>query len=69
MRYILVHAQKDNIILNKVYELFGLGKVSLRSGTDNVYRFTITGFKALDHVIAYFKMFPLQTKKTFSFEK
>lgn len=67
MRYIL--DQKDNIILNKVYELFGLGKVSLRSGTDNVYRFTITGFKVLNHVIAYFKMFPLQTKKTFSFEK
>jgi hypothetical protein len=67
MRYIL--DQKDNIILNKVYELFGFGKVSLRSGTDNVYRFTVTGFNALNNVITYFKLFPLQTKKTFSLKK
>lgn len=69
MRYILVHAQKDSVILNKVYELFGFGKVTLRSGTENVYRYTATGFKALNDVIAYFKIFPLQTKKAFSFEK
>ena len=31
MRYIL--DQKDSVILNKVYELFGFGKVTLRSGT------------------------------------
>lgn len=67
MRYIL--DQKDNIILNKVYELFGFGKVSLRSGTDNVYRYTVTGFNALNNVITYFKLFPLQTKKTFSLKK
>ena len=36
MRYLL--DQKDSVILNKVYELFGFGKVTLRSGTDNVYR-------------------------------
>ena len=67
MRYIL--DQKDSVILNKVYELFGFGKVTLRSGTDNVYRYTATGFKALNDVIAYFKLFPLQTKKALSFEK
>ena len=67
MRYIL--DQKDNVILNKVYELFGFGNVSLRSGTDNVYRYTATGFKSLNDIIAYFKLFPLQTKKAFSFEK
>ncbi len=67
MRYIL--DQKDSVILNKVYELFGFGKVTLRSGTLGVYRYTATGFKALNDVIAYFKIFPLQTKKTFSFEK
>jgi lysophospholipid acyltransferase (LPLAT)-like uncharacterized protein len=67
MRYIL--DQKDGVILNKVYELFGFGKVRLRSGTKDVYRYTATGFKALRDVIVYFKLFPLQTKKAFSFEK
>nr|QJQ35391.1 LAGLIDADG endonuclease [Fusarium pseudonygamai] len=67
MRYIL--DQKDGVILNKVYELFGFGKVTLRSGTKDVYRYIATGFKALHDVIVYFKLFPLQTKKAFSFEK
>ena len=67
MRYLL--DQKDSLILNKICEMFGLGKVTLRSGTDNVYRFTVTGFKALNDVISYFKLFPLQTKKAISFEK
>lgn len=67
MRYIL--DQKDSVILSRVSELFGFGKVRLRSGTDNVYRYTATGFKALNDVIAYFQIFPLQTKKALSFEK
>nr|NP_074936.1 orf117 [Podospora anserina] len=67
MRYIL--DQKDSIILSRVCELLGFGKVTLRSGTDSVYRYTATGFKALNDVIAYFKLFPLQTKKVLSFEK
>ncbi len=67
MRYIL--DQKDSVILSRVYQLFGFGKVTLRSGTDNVYRYTATGFKALKDVIAYFQIFPLQTKKALSFEK
>jgi len=70
MRYLLVAPlQKDSVILNKVYELFGFGKVTLRSGTDNVYRYTATGFKPLKDVIVYFNLFPLQTKKALSFEK
>lgn len=67
MRYIL--DQKDSIILNKVYELFGFGKVTLRSGTEDVYRYTATGFKPLNGVIAYFKLHPLKTKKASSFDK
>lgn len=67
MRYML--DQKDSVILNKIYGLFGFGKVTLRSGTDNVYRYTATGFKALNDVIAYFKLFPLQTKKALSLKK
>jgi hypothetical protein len=67
MRYLL--DQKDEIILNKIYELFKFGKVTLRSGTNNVYRYTATGFKPLNDVISYFKLFPLYTKKANSFEK
>lgn len=67
MRYIL--DKKEDVILKRVYELFGFGKVTLRSGTGNVYRYTATGFKALKDVIRYFKLFPLQTNKCFSFEK
>ena len=67
MRYLL--DQKDSVILNKICELFGSGKVTLRSGTDNVYRYTATGFKPLNDVISYFKLFPLYTKKAISIEK
>jgi len=69
MRFILY--QKDGIILNKICELFGFGKVTLRSGTEDVYRYTATGFKTLRlrHVVSYFKLFPLYTKKTSSLEK
>ena len=67
MRYIL--DQKDSAILNKISLIFGFGKVSLRSGTDNVYHYTATGFKVLNFVISYFKLFPLKTKKAISFDK
>jgi hypothetical protein len=66
MRYIL--DQKDSLILNKIQELFGSGKVTLRSGTKDVYRYTATGFKALNDVITYFTLFPLQTKKAISYK-
>ena len=67
MRYLL--DQKDSLILNKICELFGFGKVTLRSGTEDVYRYTATGFKTLQDVLSYFELFPLYTKKTNSFEK
>lgn len=67
MRYLL--DQKNSFILNKICELFGFGKVTLRSGADNVYRYTATGFKPLNDVISYFKLFPLHTEKAISFEK
>lgn len=57
LRYLL--DQKDEIILNKVFELFGFGMVTLRSGTEDVYRYTATGFKSLNDVVRYFKSFPL----------
>lgn len=67
MRYIL--DQKDKIILSKIKDLFNLGKVTYRSETDGVYRYTITGIKALNKVINYFNIYPLYTKKNISYNK
>ena len=67
MRYIL--DQKDSTILLIIRNLFGFGKVTLRSKTDGVYRYTATGFKTMNDIISYFKVFPLLTKKAQSFEK
>jgi len=67
MRYIL--DQKDNSILMIIRNLFGFGKVTLRLETNGVYRYTATGFKSMDSVRSYFKIFPLFTKKALSFYK
>ena len=67
MRYLL--DQKDNSILIVIQNLFRFGKVTLRSNTDGVYRYTATGFKSMNDVISYFKIFPLYTKKAQSFHK
>jgi hypothetical protein len=67
MRYIL--DQKDSTILLTIQNLFGFGKVTLRTKTDGVYRYTATGFKSMSDVISYFKAFPLYTKKAQSFDK
>jgi len=67
MRYLL--DQKDSTILITIRNLFGFGKVTLRSNTNGVYRYTVTGFKSMNDVISYFKAFPLFTKKAQSFDK
>jgi hypothetical protein len=67
MRYLL--DQKDSSILIRIQNLFEFGKVTLRSKTNGVYRYTATGFKSLNDIISYFKVFPLLTKKAGSFEK
>jgi hypothetical protein len=67
MRFLL--DQKDKFILLIIQNLFGFGKVTLRSKTNNVYRYTATGFKSMNDVISYFKVFQLLTKKANSFEK
>lgn len=67
MRYLL--DQKDSAILLTIRNLFGFGKVTLRSNTNGVYRYTVTGFKSMNDVISYFKAFPLLTKKAQSFDK
>jgi LAGLIDADG endonuclease len=67
MRYIL--DQKDKVILDIIQNLFGFGKVTIRSKTNGVYRYTVTGFKSMKDVIFYFNLFPLLTKKSFFFDK
>jgi hypothetical protein len=67
MRFLL--DQKNEIILLKIKDLFGLGKVTLRSGTTGVYRYTITGYNSLQSIINYINKFPLYTKKAKSFER
>ena len=67
MRYIL--DQKDSSILLIIRNFFGFGKVTLRSETDGVYRYTATGFKSMTSVMSYFKVFPLLTKKASSLDK
>jgi hypothetical protein len=65
IRYLL--DQKDELILNKIKNLFNLGKVTLRSNTNGVYRYTVTGFKSMNIIITYFNEYPLLTKKSKSF--
>lgn len=67
MRYLL--DQKDKTILLSIQDLFGLGKVTLRSGTYGVYRYTVTGFKSVNIILSYFETFPLFTKKASSLKK
>lgn len=73
MRYLV--DQKDNSILLIIQNLFGFGKVTLRSQTLSprgglgVYRYTATGFKSMNDLISYFKVFPLLSKKARSFDK
>jgi hypothetical protein len=65
MRYIL--DQKDEAILNIIKDLFGFGKVTLRSKTNDVYRYNVTGFKNMNEIISYFNKFNLLTKKAISY--
>ena len=76
-RYVLGHVikirfildQKDEVILNIIKDLLGFGKVTLRSKTKDVYRYTATGFKSMNDIISYFNLFPLLTKKAISYNK
>ena len=67
MRFLL--DQKDSIILEKIRDLFNTGKVSIRSGTRGVFRYTVTGYKSINNIKIYFEMFPLYTKKGESLKK
>ena len=67
MRYIL--DQKNKFILDIIKDLFGFGKVTFRSKTNGVYRYTATGFKSMKDILFYFETFPLHTKKANSLKK
>ena len=65
----LLDQKNAQITLEYIKNLFGFGKVSLRSGTNQVYRLTIDSFKGLVNVRDYFLIHPLRTKKAISFIK
>lgn len=68
LRFLLDQKLRESV-LQLIRNLFGFGKVSLRSGTDNVYRLTVNSFKGLVFVRDYFLLYPLRTKKAISFLK
>lgn len=60
--------QKDAFeTLNYIGNLFGFGRVYLRSGTQDVYRYGVDSFKGLNPITNYFNTYPLKTKKQISF--
>lgn len=61
--------QKDFTILSTIQNLFEFGKVTLRSETEDVYRYSATGFNRMTEIRSYFAQFPLRTKKSVSLEK
>lgn len=67
MRFLL--DQKDEIPLLWVKKIFNTGHVSLRSGTNGVYRYESNNTVALLNIINYFNEFPLKTIKAQAFMK
>jgi hypothetical protein len=61
--------QKDAYLtLLNIRNLFGFGKVSLRSKTNSIFRYTNNSFKGLIPVVSYFNNYPLKTKKSLSLD-
>lgn len=67
MRFLLDHKNKAILII--IRDLFRSGKVTIRSGTKQVYRCTVTDFNSISRIISYFKEFPLYSKKLESLMK
>nr|QYC94335.1 LAGLIDADG homing endonuclease [Oedogonium sp. 210] len=59
-------AQKELLYAKK---LFKYGLVSLRSKTNNVYRYTIDSNIGCKNIVSYLSKYPLKTKKQSSFLK
>ena len=67
MRFIL--DQRSQPLLDSVQLLFNFGKVTLRTETADVYRYTAYGFSRMITIRKYFESYPLLTKKVVSFNK
>lgn len=66
LRFLLDQKEaKDTLIY--ICNLFGYGRVRLRTETLNVYRYSNDSFKGLISIIQYFENYPLKTKKSLSF--
>lgn len=59
--------KNEDIVLNYIRDSFGFGRVNLRSGTNNVFRYNINSVKGLQPLIHYFNIYSLKTKKLDSF--
>lgn len=69
LRFLLPMADQKSAqyLLSSIRDLFGYGNVSLRSATNDVYRYTMKSFTGTNVVREYFLAFPLKTKKLQSF--
>lgn len=65
----LLDQQFEPPVLLLIATLFGTGHVSLRTGTNEVYRLTFDSFKSLPIIISYFTRFPLKSHKKESYER
>lgn len=63
----LLDQKNAQYLLSSIRDLFGYGNVSLRSATNDVYRYTMKSFTGTNVVREYFLAFPLKTKKLQSF--
>ena len=61
--------QNSEVILSSIRDLFGFGKVKLRSDTKKTYRYDSTGYNNMIKICEYFDKFPLRSKKVESFSK
>jgi hypothetical protein len=61
--------KNDKILLESIRNLIGYGYVNLRSGTVNVFRYTLDSILSLLKLIKYLEFYRLKTKKLNSFDK
>ena len=67
LRFLLDQKDAYFTLLN-IRNLIGFGKVSIKSKTKSVFRYTNNSFKGLIPIISYFNNYPLKTKKSLSLD-
>lgn len=62
----VVQHERDESVLQKLREYFGFGSVEINHGDRMEYR--VRGLDNLNHLVRFFREFPLQTSKQKNFE-